>query len=239
MNVLIPTWGDLVESFCSIEKNNVHYEPFATRRYNFAASVDNYSCRLIFLKDVTKDKQNKTLRRNGRFIWCRNLRYEGRNGDGFRSISFTIDRGKKRFCVGENNMLCLPSHICVSHNRFFNSKAKTFLPFSTVFSYEKSFNMMVKNGPYSAEKLCRLLRQDNPYVPGTLVTARRGYFQPQIQTDQLNKNIFFNREHPCGIILGPSAPKNSYVSREFYRVRFGNTTYDKVHPVQMEIINEI
>ena len=30
-----------------------------------------------------------------------------------------------------------------------------------------------------------------------------------------------------------------FIGREFYRVRFGDTTYERVHPVQLEIINEV
>ena len=45
--------------------------------------------------------------------------------------------------------------------------------------------------------------------------------------------------HPYGIILAPSFNNTDYSGREFYRVRFGGTTYEKVHPVQMEIINEV
>ena len=234
-----PTWGQLIDNFCSNKNQNPFYEEFSCRRYNFAASVDKHSCRLIFLKDVLKDKENKTLRRKGRFIWCRNLRYEGRNDEGFRSISFTIDKGQKRFYVGENNMLCLPSHICVTHNRFFSAKYKTFFPFSTVFSYDKTFNLMVKNSDYDHDELSDLVNEENPYRPGTLVVPRQGYFHPDINPDQLSKEIVSNKEHPCGIILGHSFNDNNYVSREFYRVRFGNTTYEKVHPVQLEILNEV
>jgi len=126
-----PTWGQLIDGFCSVKKDNPYYEDFACRRYNYASSDDRNSCRLIFLKDVLCDEGNKTLRRKGRFIWCKNLKYEGRNTDGVRSISFTVDKGQKRFCVGENNILSLPSNFCVANNRFFRQKEKTFFPFSS------------------------------------------------------------------------------------------------------------
>lgn len=235
----IPTWGQLVDNFCSNRKDNPHYEEMAVKRYNFAAYDDMHSCRLIFLKGVLEDKNNKTLRRKGRFIWCRNFQYEGVNREGFRSISFTIDKGKKRFHVGENNILCLPSSICVTRNRFFNSKQKIFSSFSTVFSYDRSMSLLAKGSRYSLENLRTMVQNDNPFRPGTLVMPKVGYFQPSINTNELNKEISSGREHPCGIILGPSIADGSYVSREFYRVRFGNTTYDRVHPVQMEIINEV
>ncbi len=234
-----PTWGDLIRDFCSAKTSPSYYEEFATRRYNYAASNDRYSCRLIFLKDVLKDKDNKTLRRQGRFIWCRQLKYEGRNDEGVRSVSFTVDKGQKRFHVGENNILCLPSNICVHNNRFFKSKKKTFLPFSTVFSYDSSLNMMIKNANGDKAKLLASIEEDSPYRPGTLVSPRRGYFFPDIDPKKLERDISAEQSHPCGIILGPSLEENKYVGKEFYRVKFGNTTYEKIHPVQMEIVNEI
>ena len=234
-----PTWGQLFESFCSVKSGNPYYEHFANRRYNFAASLDKKSCRIIFLKDVLKNKSNKTLCRNGRFIWCRNLRYEGRSSSGFRSISFTVDSGSKRFLVSENNMLCLPSQVCVSNNRFFNSKHKTFLPFSSVFSYKRSMDLLAKGHGETRQDFARTLQKDSPFQPGTLVAPRLGYFHPQLDPGKINKEIVGHREHPCGIILGPSLVENDYVAKEFYRVRFGKTTYERIHPVQMEIINEV
>ena len=54
-----------------------------------------------------------------------------------------------------------------------------------------------------------------------------------------NKSIFYDKAHPCGIVLGRSLPVDSFAGKEFYRVRFGDTTYERIHPVQMEIINEV
>lgn len=236
----LPTWGNLVDNFCSTKKGaNPNYEDFSVRRYNFSATTDSSSCRLIFLRGVLQDDLNKTLRRQGRFIWCRNLRYEGRNSEGFRSMSFTVDKGRKRFCVGENNILCLPSNTCVNNSRYFRSKQKVFTPFSSVFSYANSLAIMARNSDLSRDQLVLQIEKDNPYKPGTLVSPRLGYFHPDINPDKLNKKIHSDREHPCGLILGPSTEDSNYVDKEFYRVRFGDTTYEKIHPVQLEIINEI
>ena len=236
--MVYPTWEELTDGFCSNKKNNPNYEYFASRRYNYAASNDRHECRLIFLKHVLKDKNNKTLCRDGRFIWCKNLTYEGRNSEGVRSISFTIGKGQKRFYIGENNILCLPSHICVANNRFFRQDEKTFFPFSSVFSYEKTIQMMMKNSD-DKDKLIFNIHEDNPYRPGTLVMPRRGYFYPETRHLKLDKDRTSDRQHPCGIIIGPSLTGNQYVSKEFYRVRFGDMTYEKIHPVQMEIVNEV
>ena len=183
-----PTWGDLFDNYCSHTtiktslglKQNLFYEEFARRRYNPSPISDTSCCRLVFLKDVLHNPTNKTLCRQGRFIWCKNLHYEGRDDNGYRQISFTIDKGKKRFKVSEKNMLCLPSKVFIHNNRYFRSNS----------------------------------------VGDT-------------------KQNMSGRDHPCGIILGKSLVDNDYVGREFYRVRFGNTTYEKVHPVQMEILNEV
>ena len=231
-----------MQNHCSKnKKDNPFYEDFANRRYNYAANDDTRSCRLIFLKDVLTNHDNKTLRRKGRFIWCKKLKYEGKNSEGFREISFTVDKGSKRFQIAENNILCLPSTLCVTNHRYFKSKKKTFFPFSSVFSYKKTLNMMRSERKCSTEEFIEIVGADNPFKPGTLVHARQGYFFPEIDIHDLNKpnHVHVNDTHPCGIIIGRSFVDSGYVSKEFYRVRFGDTIYEKVHPVQMEIINEI
>ena len=85
----IPTWQELVDNHCSSrwlppdDRNgrdlNPFYEEMASRRYNYASSKDASACRLVFLKDVLEDSVNKTLVRRGRFVWCSNLHYEGRD----------------------------------------------------------------------------------------------------------------------------------------------------------------
>ena len=98
---------------------------------------------------------------------------------------------------------------------------------------------MIKNGNYTKDQLLSQLDSDSPYRPGTLVAPRHGYFFPDIEPNTVKKELDSQMSHPCGIILGPSLHENKYVDKEFYRVRFGKTTYERIHPVQMEIINEI
>ena len=244
-----PTWGDLFDNYCAQTtvktslnlKRNDFYEEFARRRYNPSPISDTSCCRLVFLKDVLKNPTNKTLRRNGRFIWCRNLHYEGRNNNGYRQISFTIEKGKKRFKIAENNMFCLPSKVFVHNNRYFRSNLKTFSPFSTVFGHKQTMTMLRKSWDSDHESFQQMIDQDNPFKPGTLVLPRVGYFHPEVDWNKASetKNSLLTQEHPCGIILGKSFLDNDYIGREFYRVRFGETTYEKVHPVQMEIVNEV
>lgn len=233
-----PTWEDYINSYCTQKDPNPYYEEFACRRYNPSAIQETWSCRLVFLKDVLKNPTNKTLRRNGRFIWCKNLEYEGRSTEGLRQISFTVDSGKKRFTVGENNILCVPAKTYVHNNRYFRSKLKTFLPFSSVFSYDKTIKMMARAANQDISVFRETIAEDNPYRPGALVRPRLGYFHPEINPGEIGEVIDKSVTHPIGIILG-RAFADDYLGREFYRVRFGATTYEKIHPVQMEIINEV
>lgn len=287
-------WLELAASHCTQASSisgepNPLYESLSSRRYNYAPTKDAQSIRLLFLSPTLKDQRNKTLRRQGRFIWCRNLGYEGLSPDGLRQVSFTIDKGKKRFIVSENNVLCLPAKVFINNSRFLRDKQKLFRGFCSVFGYENTVQMMLK-GPqaarYDYEDFLEILAADNPYTPGTLVAPRRGYFYPSAvilpealegifqryenvqplgnQGRKIIQDITYHHrvprntkhlamaqklidwvrtdaesQHPYGIVLGPSFENNKHTGREFYRVRFGETTYERVHPVEMEIINEV
>jgi hypothetical protein len=243
----IPTWDNLLHQHCTLkwyklDKEsllNPFYEDMATRRYNYASSPDVSSCRLVFLKGVLEDSNNKTLVRNGRFIWCRNLKYEGRSYCGLRRISFTVDRGKKRFVVRENNVLCVPAKTFINNNRYFRNKGTTFKAFSSVFGYKNTMNMMFKNSDLDREDFVKRINEDNPHKPGTLVSARQGYFHPTTGVAELPPSQEWNKDYPYGIIVGPSFDNGDYLGREFYRVKFGGTTYERIHPIQMEIVNEV
>jgi|TARA_R100000900_G_scaffold88190_2_gene68774 hypothetical protein len=247
--VILPTYEQLISHHCSVERiysvdqqpyslgpNNPHYEQFAKRRYNYSASSDVIAVRLVFLKDVLKDPSNKTLIRNGRFIWCKNLSYEGRDTQGCRQISFTVDNGSKRFTASENNVLCVPAKTSVINNKLFRAKNKTFLSFSTVFAYKHTFNMMLKNSSLERQEFANLISGHSPYKAGALVAPRLGYFFPERNVRSPER---LDSEHPLGIILGRSLMADTNLGREFYRVRFGSTTYERVHPAEMEIINEV
>lgn len=245
----LPTWGDLRAYYCTAPtvehaprqlSSNPCFEDVALRRYNYAASEDKNACRLVFLKGVLSDPTNKTLRRKGRFIWCKNLEYLGKDEEGYRNIRFTVDKGQKRFTVSERDMLCLPSKIWVNNNRYFRSSQKIFTPFSSVFSYPNTIKMLAQNHVLSAADLLRCMEEDSPFSPGTLVAPRLGYFYPEGSNDKQLDLARRDQQHPCGIILGRSfAGDSDYANRELYRVRFANTTYEKIHPVQLEILNEV
>ena len=244
-----PSWEELFEHHCSRKYTkagsfradvNPFYENFAQRRFNYATGDDVHSCRLVFLKDVLSAPTNKTLVRNGRFLWCANFVYEGRDDNGLRQISFTIDKGKKRFIVSENNLLCLPSKVYVNNSRFVRPAHKTFIPFSSAFRYPQVLKNMSSNMGMQVAALEDLIRSDSPYKPGSLVRPRVGYFMPDpVRFSEIKKLSKTLESHPCGIILGSRFVENDLMGQEFYRVRFGDTTYERIHPVQMEIINEV
>ena len=248
----LPTWGELWDHHCTARNVRIQaseyalnpfYEDMATRRYNYAASIDRSSFRLVFLKNVLKKPENKTLVRNGRFIWCKDMNYEGRDDAGLRQVSFTVDKGRKRFLVSENNLLCIPAKTFINNNGYIKMKEKTFSAFSSVFSYKNTLNVMYKNSGLDRDEFHELISGDSPYKPGTLVSPRLGYFYPQrsdlMRSDPSRVKNRVDVEHPYGIIIGESFDNSDYSGREFYRVKFGETTYERVHPVQMEVINEV
>jgi hypothetical protein len=289
---MIDSWYKLADHFCARRaslghKKNDYFEQFSIRRYNYAQTGDTKSVRLIFLGATADNPVNKTLVRNGRFIWCKNLAYEGTNEEGFRQISFTIGKGKKRFIVPENLILCLPSSIYVNNNGFMRHYDKIFSSFSSVFRYEKALRLMLRTSDYSdLEEFVNQVETDSPYKTGTLVKPRLGYFMPN--REKLTKKMhdlileycrqnfcldkfqdllrvlthyqgsivptddkelvdsFFEwcetyslSDHPYGIILGKYRETSNYAGRELYRVSFGGTIYEKVHPVQLEVVSEI
>lgn len=240
----LPTWGDLFDYHCSLEKitsdekviDNPYYEPFARRRYNFASGLDVDSFRLVFLKGAA-NKHNKTLFRKGRFIWCKNLRYEGPDEEGYRQLSFTIDKGSKRFIVSENHVLAIPSKSYINNNRYFRPKEKTFIGFSTVFCFNNIISAMASYDGIPFSEMRDRIEKDSPFRPGTLVAPRCGYFCPTFSKPVENIPDLTS-EHPYGIILGKGF-QNGQDGREFYRVRFGDYTCERVHHIQMEVINEV
>lgn len=242
----LPTWGDLLDCHCTNRiiksghktEENIHYEPIARRRYNYSAIQDDEKIRLVFLRHVLENPTNKTLVRNGRFVWCNNLCYEGRNDQGWRQVSFSLDKGQKRFLIPENNFLCIPSKTYINNNRYFRRKTTTFIGFSSLFCYESAVAMMSTAAGMNTDEFRSQLQADNPLRPGTLVAPRLGYFYPELNDVAFDKSMR-QQQHPCGIVLGRSFDRDDYMGREFYRVRFGTTTYERVNAIELEIINEV
>ena len=291
------TWYDLADHFCAREKSlldrgkNKYFERLAARRYNYANKNITGAVRLVFLKEVAADKTNKTLVRNGRFVWCKNLTYEGVNDDGYRMISFTIADGNKRFYVSERHVLAIPHNIYINNNSFFMKYNKVFASFSSVFSYREAAKTMKRNDDGHWEDLddfMDYLRCDTPFPPGTLVRARKGMFFPRLSklqetmavlterfceekglmkhstrlneylagrvhsytsTDKELLEIFYQfndwcekspeADHPVGVVIGPARGISPHSGKELYRVSFAETIYEEVHPIQLEVINEV
>ena len=212
---------------------NPYYEYLSGRRYNYSVHDDVDSCRLVFLRPVLENPAHRTLVRGGRFIWCKNLSYEGLGTDGMRHLSFTVDSGQKRFTVSESNILCLPSQTFISNNKYFKMREKTFVGFSSVFAYPKSLDLITGGNNIDEVQLQRQIAEANPYKPGVLVRPRLGYFYPSHRSTPSLAHA-----HPYGLILGPSSSNDECVGRHYYRVRFGSTTYERVPPIEMEIVQK-
>lgn len=289
------TWYDLADHFCAREKSlldggeNQYFDRFAARRYNYALKHTPGAVRLVFLKSVIKDKRNKTLSRDGRFIWCKNLRYEGQDESGYRTVSFNIGNGNKRFKVSELDVVAIPNNIFINNNSYFKKYNKVLSSFSSVFEYQDALKLMKKNDDNqwsSLEEFYQFIKSESPYQPGTLISPRRGLFFPKLSVfqqkidelvtkfcfennlnnrrqelktylsgrdyitrdkkllDLFNKfNDWCSQEqsavHPVGIVLGRARDVSPHSGRELYRVSFAETIYEKIHPIQMEVINEI
>ena len=291
------TWHDLADHFCARQSSlidggkNKYFERFAARRYNYAHSAPIGAVRLVFLSDAAKSKNNKTLFRDGRFIWCKKLKYEGRDEAGYRMISFTIRNGNKRFHVSEQHVLAIPHNIYINNNSFFRKYNKIFSSFASVFDYREAVKIMKRNDDgrwQDLDDFMDYLRCESPFRPGSLVGAKKGMFFPRLkklqdtmsvlskefcettghlkhntrldeyltgrspvhlgQQDEL-RGVFrqFNEwcqdrpeaTHPVGVILGRARNVSPHSGRELYRVSFAETIYEDVHPIQLEVINEV
>ena len=291
------TWYDLADHFCAREKSlldggdNEYFERLAARRYNYATKNIPGSLRLVFLKEGAKNKTNKTLSRDGRFIWVKNLKYEGRDKEGYRNVSFTINKGNKRFVVSERHILAIPHNIYINNNSFFKKYNRIFASFSSVFNCREAAKLMKRNDDNhwnDLDDFMEFLRSESPFQPGALVRPRKGLFFPRLnklqekmsdlslefcQSEGLTKfsgrlnqylagrsyshttadpellDVFhrFNKwsdekpeaAHPVGVILGPTRNVSPYSGRELYRVTFAETIYEDIHPIQLEVINEV
>jgi hypothetical protein len=291
------TWYDLADHFCARENSlidegkNIYFERFAARRYNYAHSPPTGAVRLVFLKKVADNKNNKTLARNGRFIWCKDLKYEGRNNKGYRMVSFRIGKGNKRFHISEQDVVAIPHNIYINNNSFFRKYNKIFSSFASIFDYREAVKIMRRNDDGQWKDLddfMDYLRCETPFRPGSLVRARKGMFFPKLSKLQetmkelteefcasqgllkyssrlndylagrphsytsddkelMNVVCQFNdwcqdkpqAEHPVGVVLGRSRNVSPHSGRELYRVSFAETIYEEVHPIQLEVVNEV
>ncbi len=292
------TWYDLADHFCARDKSlldggkNKYFERFAARRYNYANNPPLGAVRLVFLKQAADDKNNKTLVRNGRFVWCKDLKYEGKSPSGYRKLSFRISNGNKRFEVSEQHVVAIPHNIYINNNSFFRKYNKIFSSFASVFDYRDAVKIMKRNDDGQWRDLddyMDYLRCETPFRPGSLVRPRKGMFFPNLKklqdtmtdltsefcktngllkySNKLNEYLagrppshINNGDeefmdivhqfsewcentpeaiHPVGVVLGRARNVSPHSGRELYRVSFAETIYEEMHPIQLEIINEV
>ena len=61
-----------------LHEKNPMYEPLTRRRYNYSKIIDTDRVRIVFLNRLLKTKpEYKTLVRDGKPLWCFDLKYEG------------------------------------------------------------------------------------------------------------------------------------------------------------------
>ena len=196
-NIKKPTWHNL-KSFYSYHKTvlagpkdeerhleNPLYEPLTRRRYNYSKVTDRDRVRIVFLNRLLEIKpEYKTLVRDGKPVWCYDLKYEGLIG-GSRAFSFRLSGAKnKRFTVTERYALLVPQRVFIDHVVSARIFPRTpYSQFGAVFRYDNCREMMYNNRSeehfrLSYREFCDLLDNDCQIKVGDLVRPRVGLFSP-------------------------------------------------------------
>ena len=199
-----PTWHNL-KAYYSYHKTvlngpkhkdrhiqNPLHEPLTRRRYNYSKVVDKDRVRIVFLNRLLEVKpEYKTLVREGKPIWCYDLRYEGLV-EGSRSFSFRLAGAKnKRFTVTENYALLVPQRVFIDHIVSARIFPRTpYSQFGTVFRYDNCREMMYNNRSedhfyLSYKEFVKLLDNDCQIKVGGLVRPRVGLFSPTRRNNRL------------------------------------------------------
>ena len=309
IDITKPTWYNL-KAYYSYHKTvmtgpyvknqyepNPMYEPLTRRRYNYSKIVDTKRVRIVFLNRLVEEKpEYKTLIRDGKPLWCYDLRYEG-VVDNNREFSFRLDGAKtKRFKVTENFALLVPQRVFIDHVISARFVPRTpYSQFGSVFRYDNCRQMMYRNRiddhrHLSLKEFCDLLDNDSQIRIGNLVKPRVGLFsadrQRLLKTNKIGINILekmlntykskigptdhntlcevaaldANRElkpreagilekfrnwcmtsdevlFPFGLVIArESSVNDGLFGKELYTVRFGPNQYDKVHPIELEVV---
>jgi hypothetical protein len=276
---------------------NPMYEPLTRRRYNYSKIIDTNRVRIVFLSRLAEQKPDyKTLIRDGKPLWCHEMRYEGIIENN-RAFSFRLDGAKnKRFVVTEDFALLIPQRVFIDHTVSARFTPRTpYSQFGSVFRYDNCRQMMYKNRVeehrhFSFVEFCNLLDNDCQIKVGNLVKPRVGLFSPTRQrvmrtgkigvnilqrmldtykskigpTDhntlcevvQLDANLELNQREasildkflnwcmtsdevlfPFGLVIArESSINDGLFGKELYTVRFGPNQYDKIHPIELEVV---
>ena len=180
---------------------NQYFEEISRRRYNYSPANDQSRVRLLFPKQVlSRHPQYKTLVRNGRAIWCFDLKYEGVSSSGYRQFSFNLKGGKKRFTVEERDALCIPVHCSVIPQPW-RPNHRSLAPFGTVFGYEQAVRIMYQNREDLSLTLSafeQIILGASPYQPGALVRPRLPYYYPREPREEVLIRLaeLFSRRDP-------------------------------------------
>lgn len=219
---------------------NPFFEPFTHKRYNPSRLKDSKRFRLIFLnRTLDEYPKYKTLVRDGRPVWCENIKYEGCD-DRLRYFSFNLKGGKKRFTVSENYCFLLPSRMYVYPSwpsRLGRSKSLC-ARLGSVFGYPPLLKDMYANQDAVDETLEEFLarmRKESPIRPGVLVSPRVGLFRPFESKDKDPDAML--ETFPYGLVIRREEAKyQELYGRELFTVSFGGTIVENVHPIEMEVV---
>ena len=169
-------------------EDNENYDVVSRRRYNYSPATEENKLRLVFPKNILKRYPTyKTLVREGRAIWCYNIKYEGVGTSQYRQFSFNLKGGKKRFVVEERDALCIPAHCSVIPAPW-RPDHKVFTPFGTLFGYDQAMRLMFRsrsNLSLSYEDFVAEIDALSPFKPGALVRPRTPYYYPRLDRTQV------------------------------------------------------
>ena len=220
---------------------NPFFEPFTHKRYNPSRIKDTNRFRLIFLsRTLDEYPKYQTLVRDGRPVWCENLKYEGA-ANNLRHFSFNLRNGKKRFTISENYCFLLPSRLYVypSWPSRLGSSKSLCARLGSIFGYPAAIDDMYKNNDKkeSFQQFKARLDKESPFRPGVLISPRVGLFRPFKKGTE--KQAFDDTDQfPYGLIIRQEDAKyQELYGRELFTVSFGGNIVENVHPIEMEVVN--
>ena len=249
-------------------EENPFFEGALVRKYNHSTRSDYKAVRLVFLNTLKReDPANHRLVKDGKPLWCFSLQYAGVcKKTGYRQISFTLSKkSKKRFCVGEQHILVIPTRVRI-YPKFWDSYKQRCSNFGSLFAYFPIISMMWPSSKEFVEGKTRedfinRIEEDCPFKIGALVEPRMGLFSPWAKRTSLlhelrqkyskatNNGCDLNFEAWCeesddalippGVIISRSFSgdtKHNYYGKEKIKVQMGGKVFEDLHPNEVSII---
>ena len=247
---------------------NPFFENALARKYNHSKRAGSDAIRMVFLNSLLRDcSKYDRLVKGGKPLWCFSIKYEGIcNKTGYRQISFTLSKkSKKRFQVGEQHILVIPSRVRI-YPKFWDSYKQRCSNFGSVFSYAPLVTMMWASSKEFLSGLPRSdflkrIENDSPFKVGALVEPRIGLFSPWLKRSSLIKSLKQKHELsaanqpdfekwcreadenvvPPGVIIsrdshGHGDLKTNYYGKERLKVQLGGQIFEDLHPNELNII---